>query len=83
MARKQLTLTNPHNPFIGTQSYQLETLTVDYTNNVANVLLKGDDGRLHRVSLVPVPNTTQENAILALINKGVLTGIIADAPVIP
>lgn len=83
MARKQLTLTNPHNPIAGTQTYRLEIFTVDYTNNVANALLKGDDGRLHRVSLVPIPNTTQEQALLALINKGVLAGTIADAPVIP
>ena len=83
MARKQLTLSTPHNPQVGTGSYKLHTMLVDFTNSVASVLLKGDDGRLHRVDLGSVPNTNQENAILSLINTGDLAGTIADAPVMP
>lgn len=76
---KKLTLTTPHNSHAGTVSYQIVTLTVQYENDIAFLVLQGDDGRLHKVTLSPAPATTQEQAILALINNGVLSGTIGDA----
>ena len=75
---KKITLVNPH--FQGTVAteYTLVKLLVQYEIDTAIVILKDQDNRQFSRAISPIPNTTQENAILALVNNGDLAGVIGD-----
>ena len=76
---KKLTLTTPHAQVPAVTSYTLVRMTVQYDAGTASVDLIGDGGQGFNVSLSSVPATTQEQAILALVNNGVLAGTIGNA----
>ena len=76
---KKITLDNPHNNVDDATEYTLINLLVQYETDTAVIMLEDQNGRGHQVSVSPAPNTTQENAILALVNNGVLSGTIGDA----
>ena len=75
---KKITLTTPHNQINSATEYKLIKLLVQYESDTAVVMLEDQNGRGHSVSVSPAPATTQEQAILALVNKGVLAGTIGD-----
>ena len=75
---KKITLTNPHVKIPAIIEYRLVRMTVQYDAGTASIDLVGDGGQSHTVIVNTIPNTTQENAILALVNNGVLAGIIGD-----
>ena len=73
---KKLVLRNPHAKIPRVNEYRLVRMTVQYDAGVAAIDLIGDDGQSFTVPLQSIPATTQEQAILALINNGVLDGTI-------
>jgi len=75
---KKITLTNPHNNVADATEYKLIKLLVQYDTDTAVVMLEDQNGRGHQISVSPAPATTQEQAILALVNNGVLAGTIGD-----
>ena len=76
---KKITLDAPHAQGHPAVEYTLVKLIVQYEADTAIVLLKDQNGRQHQVKVSPAPATTQEQAILALINNGVLSGTIGNA----
>jgi len=76
---KKITLTVPHNQIPTATEYKLIKLVVHYEADTAVIMLQDEHGRGHQVKTSPIPATTQERAILALINKDDLDGTIGDA----
>lgn len=77
---KQITLTDTHHTIEGATVYRLKKLLIQYDIDTAIVMLEDQTGRGHSVKLSSIPATTQEAAILALVNNGVLAGPIDDIP---
>ena len=75
---KKITLTNPHAVTPAATEYRLVKLLIQYDAGTAVVILEDENGRGHSVKVDSIPNTTTEQAILALINNGVLAGTIDD-----
>ena len=75
---KKITLTTPHNQIGSATEYKLIKLLVQYETDTAVIMLQDQLGRGHSVKVSPAPATTQEQAILALVNNGVLAGTIGD-----
>lgn len=75
---KKITLTNPHNQTDSATEYKLIKLLVQYETNTMVVMLEDQNGRGHQVKVSPILNTTQENAVLAQVNNGLLAGTIGD-----
>ena len=75
---KKITLTNPHFQVAGANEYKLVKLVIHYEADTAMIMLEDEHGRGHQVKVSPAPGTTQEQAILALVNNGVLAGTIGD-----
>jgi len=75
---KKIVLDNPHIRVPAATEYTLRRLTVEYFNDSVVVELDDNTGQTLLLTLNSIPNTTQENAILALINNGVLSGNITD-----
>ena len=71
---KKITLDNPHFKGNTATEYTLVKLIVQYPTDTMVVMLEDQDGRSHTVKVQGVSATTQEQAILALINNGVLAG---------
>jgi len=76
---KKITLTTPHNQLQTATEYVLKKMIVQYETDTTVILLEDEHGRGFSVSVSSIPATTQEQAILALINNGVLAGTIGDA----
>lgn len=76
---KKITLLNEHHQIAGATEYRLKKLIVQYDEDTAVVMLEDQTGRGFSVKVSPAPATTQEQAILALVNNGVLAGTIGDA----
>jgi len=76
---KKITLTTPHVRGDTATEYKLVKLIVQYETNTMVVMLEDQAGRGHTVKVQGIHATTQEQAILALINNGVLAGTIGDA----
>jgi len=75
---KQIILNTPHNQIATAARYILTGMTVDYENGRAILHLKDEHGRGFSASVASIPPTTQENAVIALVNNGVLAGTIGD-----
>ena len=75
---KKITLTTGHNQIPTATEYRLTSLIVQYETDTAVVLLEDEHGRGYQVQVSPAPATTQEQAILALVNNGVLAGTIEE-----
>jgi len=75
---KKITLTNPHAQNPAATEYKLKKLLVQYDTGTAVVILEDENGRGFSVGVNSIPATTQEQAILALINNGVLAGTIGN-----
>ena len=75
---KKITLTTARNQIPTATEYKLIKLLVQYAEDTAIVMLEDEHGRGHQVKVSPAPATTQEQAILALINNGVLAGTIGN-----
>ena len=75
---KKITLTTPHNQISTATEYILKKMLVQYETDTVVVLLEDQTGRGFSVTASPIPATTQEQAILALVNNGVLAGTIGD-----
>ncbi len=75
---KKITLTNPH--FQGTTAteYTLVKMIVQYESGTAVMMLRDQNGHSFSTKVSSIPGTTQEQAVLALINNGVLAGTIED-----
>ena len=75
---KKIALTLPHNNVPSATEYKLIKLLVHYEADNAIVMLEDEHGRGHSVKISPAPATTQEQAILALVNNGELAGSIQE-----
>ena len=76
---KKITLDTPHKQVVPVSEYTLVSMLVEYEDGKVGILLRGEGGQLHKVMVDSIPATTQEQAILALINNGVLSGTIGNA----
>jgi len=76
---KKITLTNSHSQNPAATEYVLKRMLVDYATDIADIFLEDQAGRGFQIKITGIPATTQEQAILALINNGVLAGTIGDA----
>jgi len=76
---KKIVLTNSHATIPAATEYTLVGLSINYESGTSVVILKDDNLRGFSVKINSVPATTQEQAILALINNGVLAGTIGNA----
>ena len=75
---KKIVLTVPHNQIPTATEYRLVKLVIHYKEDTAMVMLQDEHGRGHQVKISPAPSTTQEAAIMALVNKGELGGNIQE-----
>ena len=73
---KKIVLTTPHEQLGSVSEYTLKKMLVEYDDDKIVIELEGDGGQKFRVNVASIPSTTQEAAILALINNGVLAGQI-------
>jgi len=76
---KKITLDTPHVRGNTATSYKLVKLLVQYETDTMMVMLEDQDGRGFSRKVQGIHATTQEQAILALINNGVLAGTIGNA----
>jgi len=74
---KKILLDTPHHERSPVAEYTLAKLVVNYELDEAVVELKGEGGQKFEITLTSIPNTTQDNAIIALVNNGVLAGTIS------
>ena len=75
---KKIILATPHNQIQTATEYILKKFLITYETDSYVVLLDDEHGRQFNVSGTGIPATTQEQAILALINNGLLAGTITD-----
>ena len=76
---KKITLDTPHEQAVPVNEYTLVSMLVEYDAGKVGILLQGEGGQLFKVMVDSIPATTQEQAILNLINNGVLSGTIGNA----
>lgn len=77
---KRIVLDNEHHTIPGATSYKLVKLIVQYEADSMVVMLEDQAGRGHQLKVQGISATTQPQAILALVNNGVLAGTIEDVP---
>ena len=75
---KKLILDKVHYQAAGATEYTLAALTINYNTGITTITLRDQNNNGYSVQVDSIPNTTTEQAILALINNGVLAGTIGD-----
>ena len=76
---KKITLSTPHVRGDTATEYTLVKIVVQYETGTTVVMLEDQLKRSFSVKISSIPATTQEQAILALINNGMLAGAIRNA----
>jgi len=76
---KKITLSTPHTQAPPVTEYILKRMLVEYDDDKVAIELESNDGQKFKVVVNSIPATTKEQAIIALINNGILAGTIGDA----
>ncbi len=76
---KKIVLNTPHAQTPVVNTYRLASMTVQYEIGTTLIDLIGEAGQKFTIGVNAIPPTTQEQAVLALINNGVLAGNIENA----